>query len=138
MSATHQLIIARQLAIIGHEGQVRRGGAPYIEHCHAVVSRLDDVIDRAVGWCHDLIEDKRMTIADLRAAGLSDEVLDGITTLTRLETETYEAFILRIKTHREGRWIKAKVADILANLADTPTKRAVIKYAKALVVLLDA
>ena len=49
--------------------------------------------------------------------------------------ETYEQFIERVRAHRGGRWAPVKVADILANLSDSPTPAQIRKYAKALLVL---
>ncbi len=131
-----------QLSAYAHEGQYRRDGVtPYILHIYAVLERLNedgDDIDRAVARLHDALEadaTNRLTVEDLRDNSVPEEVIDGVLTLTRCADETYEEFILRIKNHRDGRWVKVKIADILANLSDDPTWSQIRKYAKALLVL---
>ncbi len=132
---------AAKLAMAAHSGQYRRDGkTPYFIHCTAVAGRLDSQVDRAVGYLHDALEDKRATLDELREAFRSypegEEVVQGIVTLTRLDGEAYGAFIDRIRASYGGRWRRAKIADILANLSDSPTDAQILKYARALQVLL--
>lgn len=128
---------ACQLAERAHAGQTRRGGAPYIEHCRAVASRVADPVDKAVALLHDTLEPDcahPLTYEQIEAE-CGAEVADGVITLTRLAAETYEAFIERIVTWRRGRWRGCKAADCLSNLADQPTARQIRRYSAALLVL---
>lgn len=131
---------AYQLAAQAHLGQKRRGGADYLDHIDAVMTRAPkDPVDQAVAALHDVLEDRRMTIAQLdrTLSGMTGMlVVDGVITLSRKRSETYERFILRVKNHRSGRWVSVKVADILANLSDSPTPAQIRKYAAALLVLI--
>lgn len=129
------LALVYDMATLAHQGQVRRGGNPYILHPIMVAGRLTDLIDKAVGMGHDMVEaDAANPVApwQLFQSGLPWEVVDGILTLTRLSDESYPSFIARIKRHRNGRWSGVKRADLLANLADDPTPQQRIKCITAL------
>lgn len=143
-TATTILTRAYHLAQRAHEGQYRRNGhTPYMDHIDAVMWRSPkDPVDQAVAALHDSLEPDaahRLTESDLDTAlpGMQGvEVVDGVITLTRKSRESYETFIERVKSHRQGRWVPVKVADILSNLSDDPEiPRQVLKYARALLVL---
>jgi (p)ppGpp synthase/HD superfamily hydrolase len=129
--------LARIIAFDAHKGQTRRDGkTPYFEHLKAVVSRLpDDDTTLAVGWLHDVLEDTDYTPEKLQELGVPDYVVFPVIMITKQKCESYEQYIeaLRYTTHAK----QVKVADILSNLADTPTERQIIKYAKALIKLLE-
>ncbi len=137
-------ILAYNVAHKAHSGQFRRDGkTPYMHHINAVIERTgDSYIDKAVAADHDLIEDKRLTLDELKdlLKGYegADEVIDGVITLTRRADESYEKFIWRIATYKQGRWVRVKVADILANLSDSPTDSQITKYVQALLVLISS
>jgi hypothetical protein len=54
--------------------------------------------------------------------------------LTKTEGAKYEDYLAAIRRDPIAR--KVKVADMLANLGDSPTERQVLKYAKGLIILL--
>lgn len=138
--------VAWKLAVKAHKGQTRRDGVtPYIKHIEAVMMRAQAeciclsprhrAIEVAVAALHDSVEDGGITLTDILNAGLPWEAFDGVRTLTRLHDETYDAFIIRIRDHRDGKWRPAKGRDIRANLADSPTPKQIAKYRTALAVL---
>jgi (p)ppGpp synthase/HD superfamily hydrolase len=141
-------IAAYTVALACHMGQTRRDGVtPYMVHIDAVMSRASlDPVMQAVAACHDVHEQDAAhyaSVEDLRelfATAPEDDaadVIDGIVTLTRRQGETYEAYILRIKEHRDGLWVPIKVADLLSNLADQPSLGQIKRYAAALLTLLS-
>lgn len=74
------------LATLGHYGQVDRGGAPYILHPMAVMSRVASHGTRTmiVGVLHDLIEDNpHITVETLRQCGFDEEILEALQYLVR-------------------------------------------------------
>ncbi len=125
------------LAVRAHEGQFRRDGVtPYIEHIQQVMLRTpDDPVLQMVAALHDVIEDHPVRWVEL--AVFPAEAQAGVVALTRGEGETYEAFIQRIKTTDGGRFVPVKVADNLANLADSPTQAQIVRYARSLLTLLS-
>ena len=123
---------AEKIATEAHEGQFRRGGrVPFIEHPRAVVSRVGQDYDlQVIAWLHDVIEDTSETAESLEGAGIPSELVDEIVLLTKTRETTYEHYLERVATSKIA--TKVKIADILSNLADNPTKKQVRKYAKAL------
>ncbi len=131
---------AGMIAHRAHAGQFRRDGVtPYIRHPEAVVARLkaqgasDDAL--AAAWLHDVLEDTKITVVDLMAAGIPTEVTKTVMNLTRFKGEEYEDY-LRDYVLGDSDAKQVKVADILCNLADSPTEKQIVKYAKALLILL--
>lgn len=118
-----------------HEGAYRRGSEhlPYIVHPEAVVKLLkewgynetDDAVTLAVGWGHDLIEDTKVTEAEIVAAG-GEAVLAGIKTLTfRYPEGIPNAEYDRLK------------AEYVAGVANAPAEILVVKMADRICNTLD-
>lgn len=126
----------RLLAYDAHFGQFRRDGiTPYINHPKAVADRVKgDDISEAVAWLHDVLEDTDYTVADLRAKLVPDNVIAAVELMTHPHGEPYEDYLKRIKTNPLA--TKVKIADMLANLSDSPTERQIKKYARGLLFLL--
>ena len=129
--------LAEQIARRAHANQFRRDGVtPYIAHIEAVVKRLagenDDVI--AAAWLHDVIEDTCLIPETLRQAGIPDRVVNAVIRLTKTGARSYDFYLEGVKENEIAR--KVKVADMLHNLSDEPTKKQILKYAQGLVALL--
>ena len=111
-----------------HEGQARRSGIPYVQHCIAVACilaelRLDSTTIVA-GLLHDAIEDTDLTVDDLRER-FGDHVatiVDGVTKIGGFEfkspeehhAENWRKMLLSIA--RDLRVILIKLADRLHNM----------------------
>lgn len=106
----HAILIATE----AHKGQKDKAGQPYILHSLRVMIALETDEERIVGVLHDVLEDTDVTENDLRGAGYSEVVIEGIKSVTRLQSETYKEFILRAKENEIG--CKVKMADLLDNL----------------------
>jgi (p)ppGpp synthase/HD superfamily hydrolase len=132
----HLVEHAAQLARHAHEGQFRRDGVtPYIRHAEAVASRLgDDPVAQAVAWLHDVLEDTPTTEADLRRHGVTEEVIAAVALLTKREGLAYESYLAAVKANPLAR--RVKIADMLSNLADSPTDKQIVKYAQGLLYLM--
>ena len=102
------------LAAEAHRGQTEKAGHPYILHPLRVMFRLESETDRIVGVLHDVIEDTRYTLQDLRAMGYPEPLLQALDCLTRRETETYEEFITRLRINPVAR--RVKLADLEDNM----------------------
>lgn len=79
---------AEKVARKAHEGQFRKDGVtPYITHPEAVANALasdgynDECI--AVAWLHDVVEDTKVTLQDLRDIGFPYEIVNAVDCLTR-------------------------------------------------------
>jgi GTP pyrophosphokinase len=112
-----------------HRGQLRNSGEPYITHSVEVAKILAelqlDSITVAAGLLHDVIEDTRLTLADVEAefGKATAEIVDGLTKIAKLPTggstqerqvESYRKLLLSIA--KDARVIIVKLADRLHNM----------------------
>ncbi len=70
--------------------------------------------ERMVAVLHDVIEDTKYTLEDLRKAGYSQKTLRSLDYLTKRDGEDYDQFIKRLKPNPLAR--KVKIADLKDNL----------------------
>jgi len=82
------------IATNAHAGQFDKGGNPYILHPLKVMHYLksDDEELMCIGLGHDVIEDTSVTYKDLREAGMSERVIDGIRGVTKQPGQTLEEY----------------------------------------------
>ena len=133
---------ASRFAAKAHEGAVDEAGAPYIEHPKAVAARVEGDEAKAVAWLHDVLEDTTYTADDLRAAGISEDVIEGVEAMTRRPGEAYLDFVRRAKENPLARQVK--LADVLHNMDltrlqtvdEAAIRRLEEKYLPALKILL--
>ncbi len=140
MSATIDLAPIIAIAEEAHAGQFRNDGVtPYITHVRGVAESFapEHIGLRAVAWLHDTIEDSggRFTAETLLEAGISPWVVQAVVALTKQEGVDYDTYLINVKANHMA--CKVKIADILYNLSDSPSRNQVKKYAKALKFLLD-
>ncbi len=108
--------IERAIAIAAeaHAGQRDKAGQPYILHCLRVMLRLESETERIAAVLHDLFEDTDWQREDLHREGFPSQVVDAIVALTRLEGESYEAFVRRAGSNPIAR--RVKLADLEDNM----------------------
>src|SRR5688572_24414374 len=112
-----------------HRGQVRNSGDPYITHCVDVAKILADLqldsITVASGLIHDVVEDTKVTVADVEREFGKDiaAIVDGLTKIAKLPTggsqeerqvESYRKLLLSVA--KDARVIIVKLADRLHNM----------------------
>lgn len=114
MDLREQLLQAIQIAVKAHGKQLDRYGQPYISHCFRVMSRGQTQEEKIVGVLHDVLEDTALTIVDLSVRGFSEDVIDAVHTLTKLENEDYAHYISRVK--RCDLAIRVKLNDLTDNM----------------------
>lgn len=106
--------VAISIALKAHNGQVDKGGNPYILHPLAVMNRVETIEEKIVAVLHDVVEDTEVTIDQLRETGFSEEILEAINLLTRAKEDSYEEFIDKTLKNRIAR--NVKIADIKENM----------------------
>ena len=130
---------AIEIAAAIHAGQTDKGGAPYILHPLRVMLRVAPGAQQIVAVLHDVVEDSdgKITFDDLAREGLSQEVIDGVRAVTKIDGESYEAFIARAALDPVGKAVK--LADLAENSdlsrIDRPTQKdleRVEKYRRAM------
>lgn len=127
--------LAKEIATRAHEGQFRRDGqTPYITHPAKVVERVGDNEQLiAVAWLHDVLEDTTTSSDMLLEQGIPREVVRAVELLTKTPGIPYAEYLQGIAAHPLA--APAKIADMLANLSDNPTRQQIRKYAAGLLVL---
>lgn len=110
---TQTLERAIAIAAAAHEGQVDKGGAPYILHPLKVMLRVNTLEERIVAVLHDVVEDCGISFDDLRNEGFSETVLMAIASVTKVPDESYEEFVERVAQNPIGRVVK--LADLEEN-----------------------
>ncbi len=123
MSAADQALIQKAItfATEKHEGQFRRGGAPYVIHPIRIANILlqewscEDPNVVCAALLHDVVEDTPTTIKEVKDAFGNEigKLVDGMTMWKG--SETYEVYVKRVsRGPEELRMIKC--ADVLDNL----------------------
>lgn len=98
-----------------HDGQYDKGGVPYILHPLKVMHYLktEDEELQCIALGHDVIEDTKVTYQELRDAGISPRVIDGIIALTKVPGETYAEYKQKVFSNRDA--MKVKLCDLRHN-----------------------
>lgn len=85
MSTLERAII---VAASAHAGQVDKGGEPYILHPLRVMLRLQSEHERMAAVLHDVVEDTKVTLENLRTTGFPEEVVAAVECLTKRPGES--------------------------------------------------
>ena len=128
------------IAAKAHNGQLDKGGQPYIFHPLRVMMAAETIDEKIVAILHDVIEDSAMTVDDLREQGVTDDQIAALLCLTKQTGEDYMNFIRRVMENPLAR--KVKICDIKDNMKldripnpNHEDYRRVEKYRAALAVL---
>ena len=134
-----------------HSGQVDKAGKPYFGHIQRVVGYVELFAPpeklraaQIAAAFHDSVEDTEATFKSLAAAGVSEEVISAIDSVTRRVDEDYFDMVRRAAADPIGKYVK--LADNYDNtdpvrVAALPPEKAArfaIKYAKAVAILNEA
>ena len=99
----------RALAQEAHLGQTDKLGRDYFTaHLTPIAAGLREFGPEAeaAGWLHDIIEDTQHTGDTLRAAGVPEDVVLAVESVTKIEGEPYERLIERACADPIGRLVK--------------------------------
>ncbi|WP_205516203.1 GTP pyrophosphokinase [Paenibacillus sp. SYP-B3998] len=92
------IIIATQ----AHEGQIDKGGKPYILHPLRLMLKAPDNDSKVVSVLHDVIEDTDVTMEQLKEEGFSEVIIEaaniGIPSLNNYSCSTDTSFISSSKS----------------------------------------
>lgn len=103
-------MLDKMLVIVtnAHHGQFDKGGTPYILHplkvMHYLKSEDEELQCMALG--HDVVEDTKVTYKDLRDAGISERVIEGIRALTKVPGETLDEYKARVFANHDAMLVK--------------------------------
>lgn len=130
-----QVDLAKKIAMSAHDGQYRMDGVtPYITHPKAIAERVAQFGGNestiATAWLHDVVEDTKTTLDDLRTQGVKEEIVAAVDLLTKKGDNVTMDELDAISKNDIAKLVK--VCDMLHNLSDCPTRSQVIKYTKRL------
>lgn len=102
------------------DGIFDKSGKPYILHCLKVMhyAKTEDEELQCICLGHDFIEDifkndHAAGYALLRAKGFTERIISGIRCMTKVEGETVDQYLDRLKTNIDA--IRCKLADLRHN-----------------------
>lgn len=127
---------ALAIAIEAHRGQVDKDGKEYIRHVLRVMATVEEGDQQIVALLHDVVEDTKLTLDDLRERGFPRHIVEAVDAMTRRDGEDYFDFVVRAATNPLA--YPVKVADLRDNLrksADAGSAQRGEKYRKALKML---
>ena len=96
MDLREQLSHAIYIAMGAHGKQKDKVGQPYIGHCFRVMNAGQTLEEKIVGVLHDVVEDTKLTVADLFFEGFSEVIVDAVHSLTKIENEDYNHYLNRV------------------------------------------
>ena len=123
----------REVATRAHFGQARFNGGPYINHPISVAGKFKEEKLKCIAILHDVIEDTVYNSNQLLSEGISKEIVEVVSILSRKKGEPYTQFIMRVCENQDA--IRVKIADIEHNLSDLKEGSLKDKYGLALIIL---
>ena len=105
-----------RIAVAAHDGQKDMVGNPAILHVLSVGLMGKTVEEKKAGLLHDVVEDTDLTISDLRAQGVEEDVLEAVDLLTHRSGMSYEDYVRNIVLSGNETAIQVKLNDLHHNL----------------------
>ncbi len=100
--------MALNLAVVAHNGQMDKGGEPYIFHSIRVANKCSNIEEKIVAYLHDVIEDTNISSDDLLSQGFPQKIVEAVVSVTKKRGENYEDFIKRCGSNPIGRQVKLR------------------------------
>ncbi|MBR1830761.1 MAG: ADP-ribosylglycohydrolase family protein [Atopobiaceae bacterium] len=104
---------ALKLSFDAHAKQRDRSGLPYVYHPFHLAEQMRSEEAACVALLHDTVEDGHLTLQDLRAADMTDEIIEGVVALTHSPDVPYLEYVLRLRTNPLAQ--EVKLADLRHN-----------------------
>ena len=105
-----------RIAVNAHDGMKDMVGNPAVTHVLAVGLMGKNPLEQKVGFLHDVVEDSDITLEDLRAKGVEEDVLTAIDLLTHRPEMSYEDYVKSIVFSDNKTAIQVKLNDLHHNL----------------------
>ncbi len=104
----NMLAVAYRIAAVAFEDKEDKGGAPYMEHCVAVMNGVAHLglKYKTAALLHDVPEDTKITFKDLYAEGFCSDVINALDCLTHRPGEAYDDYIIRVGSNDISREVK--------------------------------
>lgn len=102
------------IAFKAHEGQVDKNQYPYILHPLHVAESMLDEDTTIIALLHDVIEDTKFTLEDLKKEGFKQEILTALKLLTHIKYIPYHTYIENLKHNELAKTVK--ISDLEHNM----------------------
>ena len=124
---------AIKLCYEAHLGQVDKSGLPYVHHPLHLAEQMSDEDTTVVALLHDVVEDTRYTLDDLKAMDFGPDIIEAIRVMTHDDSVPYMDYVREIAKNPIARQVK--LADLahnsdLTRLDHEPTERDLARYRK--------
>jgi (p)ppGpp synthase/HD superfamily hydrolase len=103
---------AIELARVWHKGQKDKAGVDYFKHPEKVASFLKTEKEKIVAYLHDILEDTKIPIDELKKY-FSDDIIEAILLVTKKQNQNYETYLSNIKKSKLATAVK--LADLKHN-----------------------
>lgn len=132
---------AIKLCFKAHAGQFDKSGIPYAHHPLHLAEQMEDEDSTIVALLHDVVEDTKYSLKDVKGMGFGDNVIEALELLTHDPEVPYMEYIREISTNLLA--MKVKLADLehnsdVSRLNHAPTEtdlRRIEKYKQAMAYL---
>jgi len=131
---------AMKLCFEAHKDQTDKGGLPYVFHPFHVAEQMIDEDTTVVALLHDVIEDTDYTLADLRAMGFGEQVIEALALMTHNKSVPYLDYVRHLSENPIARTVK--LADLRHNgdmtrldTVTTKDEQRIQKYKEAMAIL---
>ena len=114
MDLREQLKKAIYIAINAHSKQSDGNDQPYIGHLFRVMDAGQTLEEKIAGALHDLIEDTQIRLVDLANEGFSENIIDAVHALTKVDNEEYDHYLQRVMKNDLA--VRVKLNDLTDNM----------------------
>ena len=99
---------AMKLCFEAHKDQVDKAGIPYVFHPTSLAERFGEgqEAETCVALLHDVLEDTDYTVDDIRAAGMSEEVIEALLLLNHNPKVEYMDYVRHLSKNNIARHVK--------------------------------
>lgn len=105
---------AMKLCFEAHKDQLDKSGLPYVFHPLLVAEQMDTEEEICVALLHDVMEDTGITEDCIRAAGMSERVIEALILMIHDPSVDYMDYVTALSVNPLAR--KVKMADLCHNM----------------------
>lgn len=105
---------ALDICFEAHKDQVDKSGQPYVFHPFHLAEQMDSADAVCVALLHDVMEDTDVTADELRAAGMSKDVMEALLLMTHDPSVPYMDYVKALAANPLARQVKK--ADLCHNM----------------------
>lgn len=102
----NKIELAKSICLKAHEGQVDKGGNEYYHHPFTVAKMCESEAEKIVAYLHDVVEDSRYTLEDIKELGFDQSIIEALSLMTHDTSLDYDSYIKRLSKNPIARHVK--------------------------------